>query len=140
MFSQYIFHWDIYLLAGVGLIRTRPIPVVDPEIRSFQYDNNIMFSAAFGIRVFVNRWLGIVGEVRNYIYPERLEALTISQQDLPVTNATAGAACDTPGGPVCGSRQDPQTWYGSTVLTDNVMVQVGITVFLPFGVSYRLLK
>ena len=140
MFSQYIFHWDLYVLAGVGLIRTRPIPVVDPEVRSFQYDNNIMFSAAVGLRVFVNRWFGIVGEVRNYIYPERLEALDIGRPDQPVTDGMAGVPCGEPGGPVCNSRQDPATWYGATALTDNVMVQVGITVFLPFGVSYRLLK
>src|SRR5438105_1380734 len=30
MFNQYIFHWDLYVMAGLGLIRTRPIPDIDP--------------------------------------------------------------------------------------------------------------
>ena len=131
MFNRFIFHWDIYLMAGVGFMRTRPIPVVDPEVRSFNYDWRIMFDAGVGVRVFVNRWLGIVGELRNYVYLEQLERLSIAQQDVPVMRGQT---------PVPNSRQDAATWLGDSALTDNVMVQVGITVFLPFGVTYRLLK
>jgi len=131
MFNQYIFHWDIYIIAGIGLMRTRPIPDIDPEVRTFDWGNRIMFNAGVGVRVFANRWLGIVGEVRNYIYPEQLENRVIPVVDQPV--ATGGT-------PSMGSRQDPRTWTGDTVLTDNVMVQVGLTIFLPFDVSYRLQK
>ncbi len=51
-----------------------------------------------------------------------------------------GAAGDPGTGPLCGSRYDRNTWLGQTALTDNVMVQVGFTMFLPFSVSYRLQK
>jgi outer membrane beta-barrel protein len=131
MFNRFIFHWDIYLMAGVGFMRTRPIPVVDPEVRSFNYDWRIMFNAGVGVRVFINRWLGIIGEIRNYVYLEQLEALDIQPVDVPVGRGQ---------NPVPMSRQDPSTWLGNTSLTDNVMVQVGLTVYLPFGVTYRLLK
>jgi len=131
MFNRFIFHWDIYLMAGVGFMRTRPIPVIDPEVRTFGYDWRIMFNAGVGVRVFINRWLGIVGEIRNYVYLEQLEALDIQPNDVPVGRGQT---------PVPMSRQDPSFWNGPTSLTDNVMVQVGLTVFLPFGVTYRLLK
>jgi outer membrane beta-barrel protein len=127
MFNRFIFHWDLYLVAGVGLMRTRPIAVVDPEVRSFDYNNNIMFNAGVGVRVFVNRWLGIVGELRNYVYSEVLE----NQQIAP-------ESCQS--GTECLPRRDPNTWLGQNALTDNVMAQVGLTVFLPFQVSYRLQK
>jgi outer membrane beta-barrel protein len=131
MFNRFIFHWDIYLMAGVGFMRTRPIAVIDPEVRTFNYDWRIMFNAGVGVRVFINRWLGIVGEIRNYVYLEQLEALDIQTNDVPVGRGQT---------PVPMSRQDPSFWNGPSSLTDNVMVQVGLTVFLPFGVTYRLLK
>jgi outer membrane beta-barrel protein len=134
MFNRFIFHWDLYLVAGVGVMRTRPIPVFDPEVRtntgSFDYDWRIQFNAGVGLRVFVNRWFGIVGELRNYIYPEALENPVIAH-DQPVARGQQ---------PVMGSRQDPSTWLGPSSVTDNVMVQVGVTIFLPPGVNYRLLK
>jgi outer membrane beta-barrel protein len=146
MFNRFIFHYDFYLMAGVGATRTRPIPVIDPEVRSFDWQTNIMFNAGIGLRVFVNRWFGFVAEIRNYIYPERLESLTIGTSgvpDLPPANAM-NSMCHAMGesgdGPLCGSRYDRQTWLGQTALTDNVMVQVGLTIFLPFSVTYRLQK
>jgi outer membrane beta-barrel protein len=134
MFNRFIFHWDLYLVAGVGVMRTRPIAVFDPEVRTntgaFDYDWRIQFNAGVGLRVFVNRWFGIIGELRNYIYPEALENPHI-RPDQPVARGTP---------PVAMSRQDPSTWLGPSSVTDNVMVQVGVTIFLPPGVNYRLLK
>jgi outer membrane beta-barrel protein len=128
MFNRFIFHWDLYLVAGVGLMRTRPIAVVDPEVRSFNYYNNVMFNAGVGVRVFVNRWLGIVGELRNYVYSEPLENTLIAPEMCLASE------------PSCQPRRNPATWQVGNALTDNVMAQVGITIFLPFSVSYRLQK
>lgn len=131
MFNRFIFHWDMYVVAGVGIQRTRPIPVIDPEIRTFSnFNTNIMFNAGLGVRVFVSRWLAITGEVRNYVYPEQLENPAI----LPDRPVPAG------GMPQANTRQDPSTWTAETRLTDNVMIQVGISIFLPFSVTYRLQK
>lgn len=146
MFNRFIFHYDFYLMAGVGITRTRPIPVIDPEVRTFDWQTNIMFNAGIGLRVFVNRWFGFVAEIRNYIYPERLERLTIGTPgtpDLPPANPMTRTCHDMGGGgdgPLCGSRYDNGTWLGQTALTDNVMIQVGFTMFLPFSVTYRLQK
>lgn len=123
MFNRFIFHYDFYLMAGVGITRTRPISVVDPEVRvNFDWQTAILFNAGIGVRVFLNRWLGIIAELRNYIYPERLESLTIGR----------------PGEP--GSRYDPSTWLGQSALTDNVMVHVGLTMLFPFNPTFRLQK
>jgi outer membrane beta-barrel protein len=145
MFNRFIFHYDFYLMAGVGMTRTRPIAVVDPEVRRFDWQTAIMFNAGLGVRVFVNRWIGFVAELRNYVYPERLENLTISgsrEDNIPPIDATA--PCRDSGtmaaGPICGSRYDPATWLGSNALTDNVMIQVGLTMMFPFNPAYRLQK
>lgn len=143
MFNRFIFHYDFYLMAGVGITRTRPIPVVDPEVRRFDWQTAILFNAGIGLRVFFNRWIGFVAEIRNYIYPERLERLTIGTPgvaDLPPADPNAPCQMGMGSGPTCGSRYDPATWFGQTALTDNVMIQVGLTMLFPFNPSFRLQK
>jgi outer membrane beta-barrel protein len=145
MFNRFIFHYDFYLMAGVGITRTRPIPVVDPEVRRFDWQTAILFNAGIGLRVFFNRWIGFVAEIRNYIYPERLESLRIGTPGVPdPPPADAMAPCQMAAGmgtgPLCGSRYDPATWFGQTQLTDNVMIQVGLTMMFPFNPSFRLQK
>ncbi|MBI5513598.1 MAG: outer membrane beta-barrel domain-containing protein [Deltaproteobacteria bacterium] len=128
MFSRYIFHWDMYLTAGVGIMRTRPIPAVDPEIRTFDYGTRIMFDAGVGLRVFLSRSVGITAELRNFIYPELLENTSIGPDS--VGGNSRCATC----------RRNPNTWTSQNALTDNVMVSVGLTLFLPFSFTYRLPK
>ena len=58
-------------------------------------------------------------EVRDYIYNEQLESLTISPTEP--TNSS--------------------TWYDNgTHITNNVQAQIGVSVFLPFSWDYRLPK
>lgn len=118
MFNNYIFQWDAYVVGGVGLMRTRPVPVIDPEIREFDFDWRVAFNVGIGIRVFVTRWLAIFGELRDYAYLERLENLNVALGDR---------------------RTNTSTWLDeSPSLTNNVMVHLGLTVFLPFSFDYRL--
>src|SRR5688500_11303643 len=53
MFNDAIFQSDSYLVGGVGMMRTRPVAVVDPAVRSFQFDWRVAFNAGIGIRVFI---------------------------------------------------------------------------------------
>lgn len=120
MFNEYIFQWDAYIVGGVGLMRTRPVPVVDPEIRQFDFDWRVAFNVGIGIRVFVTRFFAIFGELRDYAYLERLENLDVALGD---------------------ARSDPGTWLAdSPSLTNNVTAQVGFTLFFPFSFEYRLPK
>lgn len=117
MFDSFIFQWDAYIIGGVGVMRTRPVPVIDPEIRSFDFDFRVAFNAGLGLRVFLSRWLAITAEFRDYIYLERFENLDVA----------LGA-----------DRTDPTTWIADgTSIVNNVTAHIGVSIFFPFTFEYR---
>jgi outer membrane beta-barrel protein len=119
-FGDFIFQYDIYMVAGAGLISTRPIPVFDPVYRDFSYKTKFAGNVGIGFRVFFYRWLAAVMELRDYMYSEQLENIkplgTLSE------------------------RQTRSTWYGENSFTNAVQAQVGISIFLPTSFEYRLPK
>jgi outer membrane beta-barrel protein len=119
-FGDFIFHYDAFVEGGVGLIRTKPLPIIDPDNRSFPDWNNLVnFDVGIGLRIFFNRWLGFIVEVRDLIYSEKLERLTINTAN-PTNKAD---------------------WYDTgTHITNNVQLQVGLSFFLPTSFEYRLPK
>ena len=123
-FNEFIFSYDAYVVGGIGALSTRPIAVIDPDNRNFAFKPKIDFNLGIGLRIFLNRWFAANLEIRDYIYNEQLENLSIG-------SAPAGQ----PKGP-----QDPGTWFGENRLTNNVQAQLGISIFLPFGWEYRLPK
>lgn len=117
MFNEFIFQYDAYVVGGIGLMRTRPRPVVDPEVRDFDFGERISFNVGIGLRVFVTRWLAVFAELRDYMYLETLENL----------NVELGAA-----------RNNPETWVQSSPsFVNNVTAHVGLAVFIPFDFSYN---
>lgn len=125
-FSDFIFHWDFYVLGGVGAIATRPIAVVDPDNRTFNYKPRLSFHAGGGVRIFFNRWFAVTAEVSDYIFFDELE------------NPSIAGGRDASGKL---NAQNPSTWLAQeTELTNNVQAQVGFSVFLPFSWEYRLPK
>jgi outer membrane beta-barrel protein len=118
--SDFIFQYDAYLVGGVGMIFNRPIPIIDPDNRNFQYKGHLSGNAGVGLRVWVNRWLAITTELRDYFFADDLEALTVA---LPPAD------------------KDPSTWYDpKSYFTNNVQAQVGASIFIPFSFDYRLPK
>jgi outer membrane beta-barrel protein len=115
MFQEFIFQWDMYVVGGVGIMRTRPIPVVDPDFRDFDFANQVAFNAGLGLRIFLTRFLTIFGELRNYMFLEKFESLQVSLTE----------------------RANPDTWLGGNTLTHNVSIQVGATLFFPFTFEYK---
>jgi outer membrane beta-barrel protein len=119
VFNEFIFQWDAYVVGGVGLMRTRPIPVIDPEIREFDFQNRVAFNLGLGIRIFLSRFAGIFVEFRDYAFLEKFENLEVSVDD----------------------RDNPDRWFSnSTTFSNNATVQVGFTLFFPFTFEYRLPK
>jgi outer membrane beta-barrel protein len=119
MFNSSIFQWDSYLIGGVGLLRTRPVAVIDPAVRAFDFDWRVAFNAGIGLRVFITRWLSAFGELRDYMYLERLESLQVSLSD----------------------RGSKNTWIDpAATLTHNVTMHLGFTMFFPFTFDYRYPK
>lgn len=119
MFNDAIFQWDAYLVGGVGMLRTRPVAVIDPAVRTFDFDWRVAFNAGIGLRVFVTKWLSVFGELRDYLYMEKLENLQVS----------------------LSARGNPATWIDqNSKLTNNVTVALGFSMFFPFTFSYSYPK
>jgi outer membrane beta-barrel protein len=128
-FGDFIFHYDAFLEGGLGLIRTEPIPIIDPDNRRFDWHNHVNFDLGIGFRIFFNRWLAAVLEVRDLVYPEDIESTTIASGSptLPINN---------PQNPL-----NPATWYDkSSHLTNDVQMQIGLSIFLPTSFDYQLPK
>ncbi len=120
MFNRYIFQWDAYVVGGVGTLRTRPTPVIDPEARTFSFDWRVAFNAGIGIRVFLTRWMAVYAELRDYPYLERFENVGVALGE---------------------QRFDNSTWYqDSPSLENNVSAYLGFSFFLPQTFEYRLPK
>jgi outer membrane beta-barrel protein len=115
-----IFQWDSYLIGGVGFMRTKPIPVFDSEIRSFDWQTNVAFNVGAGLRIFLTRYLTFFTEFRAYMWPDQFE------NEQPV---------DPP------DQNDPSTWLQSdSTFVANTSIQLGFTLFLPIKFEYRLPK
>jgi outer membrane beta-barrel protein len=127
-FSDFIFHYDFFVLGGVGAISTRPIAVVDPDNRTFTFKPKVSFHVGGGLRIFFNRWLAATLEVSDYLFFDELENPLIATGFDPKTNKPL--------------TQDSSTWLdpGGASFTNNVQAQVGLSVFLPFSWEYRLPK
>jgi outer membrane beta-barrel protein len=125
-FSDFIFHYDFFVLGGVGAISTRPIAVVDPDNRTFDFEPKLSFHVGGGIRIFFNRWFAAMFEVSDYIFFDQLENPEVAE----------GIGAD---GRL--AAQNPNTWLSKdSSFTNNVQAQVGFSVFLPFSWEYRLPK
>ena len=120
-FREFIFQYDAYVVGGVGMMRTRPVPVIDPEFRSFDFQTRVAFNLGIGLRIFLSRFAGIFFEFRDYAYLERFENLDVA--------------------PTSVGRQDDSEWFAdSATFTNNMTVQVGFTLFFPFTFEYKLPK
>ncbi len=125
MFKQWILHWDITVTGGGGFLFTRPKPVIDPDVRDFNYNIKYCFNVGIGWRLFFTRFLAFAIELRDYIYPEELESL-VSYSASDESKA---------------DRENPDNWtQDNLALTNNVMFSVGLSIFIPFTVKYRLKK
>lgn len=117
-FNDFIFQYDAYLTGGVGAISTRPIPVIDPDNRNFDFEPKVSFNAGVGLRIFFNRWFAAMLEVRDFIFLDKLEALV---KDADPANKAL--------------------WFQKDqALTNHVQAQVGFSFFLPPAFDYRLPK
>ncbi len=130
-FGSFIFSYDLYATGGVGAISTRPIPVIDPDNRKFDFDIKVAFNLGIGLRIFLTRWLALTAELRDYIYPEKLESLHIAP------GAIVGPADPN----YSSSPSNPKTWTQDGVdITNNFQANIGLSFFLPFSFEYRLQK
>src|SRR5690606_14696055 len=106
-FDDFIFQYDAYVVGGVGGISTRPIPVMDPDNRYFDFAPKLAFNAGIGVHIFFNRWFAATLEVRDYIFNDELEN---TEPSIPA--------------------DDKDTWKSDKKqLTNAVQAQLGLSVF-----------
>jgi outer membrane beta-barrel protein len=130
-FGDFIFNYDAYLEGGLGVIRTQPIPVIDPDNRKFDWNTFVNFDVGIGFRIFFTRWLAAVLEVRDLIFFDTLEKLQVA----------TGSTTTKPGDPNYGNNPlNPDTWSDKNHFTNDVQLQVGLSIFLPTSFDYRLPK
>jgi outer membrane beta-barrel protein len=129
-FGDFIFHYDAYIDGGLGVIQTRPIPVIDPDNRKFTWNTLVNFDVGIGLRIFFNRWLAAVLEVRDLMYMEKIENTLVATGTPDPNNLS-----------VKNNPLNPSTWYDpNTHFTNDVQMQIGLSLFLPTSFEYRLPK
>lgn len=110
---------DLYFLGGPGAIATRPVSLVDPAVRKFDYAGKIDVLLAVGVRWFVAPWLALDLRVADRVYPEKYESATIAP-------GTVGIPADP------YSPSNPNTWLedGAHVV-NRLDVSIGFGFFVP---------
>ena len=136
-FGDFIFHYDFFLQAGVGATATRPIAVVDPDNRTFSYKPRFTGNIGGGLRIFFNRWLALTLGIQDYIFAEELENPAIAQgRTTSSSGCVDGAGKALPAGALLA--QCASTWVdpAGNSITNNVQAQIGLSFYLPPGVTY----
>ncbi len=106
--------FEPYVVGGVGVIRDRPIAVVDPRDRAFDWNNYVDFDVGVGARVFILRTVALSLELRDLVYYRKVESPV-----LPSGQPTANGVTSNP--------SDPATWYDvNTRFTNDVQVRLGL--------------
>jgi outer membrane beta-barrel protein len=130
IFNEWIFHWDCFIEGGVGFLYTRPIPVVDPEVRTFDFGIRVAANIGIGARIFLTKFVAIYVQYTDYMYMEKLENLNIAPSETTdQTSAEWGQ-----------SRYNPSTWLGESKFTNDMMLLVGASIFFPFTFDYEYPK
>ncbi|MCP4196077.1 MAG: outer membrane beta-barrel domain-containing protein [Proteobacteria bacterium] len=119
LFKKWILHWDVWLIGGGGFIFTKPFPQIDPDYRDFDYTMKFCFNVGIGGRLFLSKFLAVYIELRDYIFPEQLESRIIDSDD----------------------RSNRDAWIDDDLkLTNNVVLNFGVSLFIPFTFDYKLPK
>ncbi len=120
VFRKLIFNWDVWITGGIGMLWSRPIPVIDVEYRKFDWDWRFAGNLGIGLRIFLTRYLAVATEIRDYMYMEKLENTTVP--------------------PTLDERLDKKNWIRSSQFTNHVMWHFGICLYFPFDVTYKYEK
>jgi outer membrane beta-barrel protein len=76
LFSESFVHFDMYVLAGVAMVRfAGPAPSGIGSSAQTSVGGN----AGFGFRLFMNRWLTLRTEIRDLVYQEKVLPLPATQ-------------------------------------------------------------
>ena len=132
MFREFIFQYNFYAVGGVGFMRTKPIPIIDPDVRTFDYDWRVAFNAGIGLQIFFTRWLSVFLEFRDYMFLDQHENLRVGvgPSNDPACNAAGKDA-----------RSCEASWMSDgATFTNALTAHIGLTIFLPTDFEYTTPK
>jgi outer membrane beta-barrel protein len=109
LFNKWIFQWEAYVQAGIGVLQTEWI-TRDPANRSdTNYD--VLWHVDLGTRLFLTKWLAIHAYIKDYMFVDKFEP---------------------------ASRTNPQAVpEGVSDFVQNIVFGVGVGMFLPTGFEYK---
>jgi outer membrane beta-barrel protein len=116
LFNRAIIHWEIYVIAGVGVTQTEVIPR-NPADRGFT-NYNITPNVGIGGRIFFNRWLAMHIGLRDYIFNDRFEP----EDRTP------------------GMSMDEVESKAPSEIINNLQFHIGVSIFLPPSFKYTTLR
>jgi outer membrane beta-barrel protein len=112
-----ILQWGIFLGGGLGVTSTEVIP---RNAGHEPWTNfNITIQVSVGLRVFISKWLTVFFSVRNYMMQDKFE-----NSNRDITNASAEDGEKT----------------SSARFINNIVFQLGISVFFPMDFEYTTFK
>jgi hypothetical protein len=100
---------QLYVLAGNGVVWTRPASLVDPAHRHFGYDARLAMAFGLGARLPITKGLSVLTEIGDTIYIEQTETSVIS-----VSRA-----------------DDSSTWYGARPLRNRLDLRLALAFSWP---------
>ena len=113
--NKKILQWGIFLSGGLGVTGTEVIP---RNAAHEPWTNmNITIQVGAGFRVFINQWLTLWGGVRNYMMQDKFENSNRTQPEADVGEKNAAAR-----------------------FINNLVFQVGVSVFFPTSFEYTTFK
>ncbi|HTA21429.1 MAG TPA: outer membrane beta-barrel domain-containing protein [Polyangia bacterium] len=115
-FNKQIVSWEIFANAGAGVIATETVPR-DAGLQPFD-NNRIMVPVGIGSRFFLFNWLTVNFMLRDYLFTDLFE---------PKTRGTDPALAD----PTAAKNA------ADSAFVNNLMLYVGVGVYLPTKFSYR---
>ncbi len=113
--NKKILQWGIFLTGGLGMTGTEVIP------RNAAHEpwtnQNLTIQVGVGFRVFISQWLTLWGGVRNYVMQDKFENSNRNQVSASAGESNAAAR-----------------------LINNIVFQVGVSVFFPTSFEYTTFK
>lgn len=87
MFSEWIWHYDLYLAAGVGVTGIGILSGANLDMAALGHMPSM--NVGIGMRSFITKWMSVHVDARDYIYPSVTEGLS-NMQNLLIISVGAG--------------------------------------------------
>ena len=108
LFNKWIFQWEAYVQAGIGVQESQWIPRDPANSSATNYD--VLWHVDIGTRLFLTKWLALHAYLKDYMFVDKYEP----------TN-----------------RMGTKTPDGTSEFVQNIVFGVGIGMFLPTGFEYK---